>query len=308
MPPKKTLKKAKRKDEAVKEQVLEQDESEGDTSVELRNDKEKGHDERIGMQIKTNVEYIVISVLHGKYLNYFMIIEVKNGNGEENKKESSIIVMKRNNESELMTGPTPKKLNMKLGPMGRSPIKIQQVACYTVRARGNFVFLYAMGSGVTGKAGYTKPIEDKLKADSSFKEICGIYDVLYRRGANGDNMPSEVGSAYGWKMFMHVMNGDTDISVNEAGRWARQVMILFNKETPSYKYPCEYDYRGDRTLLNDDGSLPPAATYLKDQDLLEILDDLYPRSEAEPEERIAYLAPLYFGNVADGVSLMTNHL
>ncbi len=49
MPPKKTLKKAKRKDEAVKEQVLEQDESEGDTSVELRNDKEKGHDERIGM-------------------------------------------------------------------------------------------------------------------------------------------------------------------------------------------------------------------------------------------------------------------
>ena len=69
-----------------------------------------------------------------------MIIEVKNGNGEENKKESSIIVMKRNNESESMTGPTPKKLNMKLGPMGRSPIKIQQVACYTVRARGNFVF------------------------------------------------------------------------------------------------------------------------------------------------------------------------
>ena len=255
-----------------------------------------------------NVEYIVISVLHGTYLNYFMIIEVKNGNGEENKKESSIIVMKRNNESELMTGPTPKKLNMKLGPMGRSPIKIQQVACYTVRARGNFVFLYAMGSGVTGKAGYTKPIEDKLKADSSFKEICGIYDVLYRRGANGDNMPSEVGSAYGWKMFMHVMNGNTDITVNEAGHWARQVMILFNKETPSYKYPCEYDYRGDRTLLNDDGSLPPAATYLKDQDLLEILDDLYPRSEAEPEERIAYLAPLYFGNVADGVSLMTNHL
>lgn len=308
MPPKKTLKKAKSNTEVVKEQVLEQDEAEGNTIVEIRNDEEKGHDQRIGMYTKTNAEDIVISVLHGKYLNYLMILEVNNGNGEENKKESRIIVMKRNKDSESMTGPTPKKLNMKLGPMGRSPIKIQQVACYTVRARGNFVFLYAMGSGVTDKAGYTKPIEDKLKADSSFKEICGIYDVLYRRGANGDNMPSGVGSAYGWKMFMHVMNGDTDISVNEAGRWARQVMILFNKETPSYKYPCEYDYRGDRTLLNDDGSLPAAATYLKDQDLLEILDDLYPRSDAEPEERIAYLAPLYFGEVADGVSLMTNHL
>ena len=49
MPPKKTLKKAKRKDEVVKEQVLEQDEAEGNTIVEIRNDKEKGHDEGIGM-------------------------------------------------------------------------------------------------------------------------------------------------------------------------------------------------------------------------------------------------------------------
>ena len=169
------------------------------------------------------------------------------------------------------------------------------------------VFLKQMCSGVVlayvtvpnnqNRAAYIQPIVRKLE-DPEQMELFNVDLVCSRRVEIGENtrMPDRPGSSYYFFQFVRVFEDEEMNTPENVREWGETLARKFTETAAvEYTYPKSFVFAANVTEETENGDFPCADKYLLNEDVMKLLDMVYPPSQYSRVQQAEFVATDFFG-------------
>lgn len=135
------------------------------------------------------------------------------------------------------------------------------------------------------KSAFVYPIVQHLQANPTIANEWNINEVCFRRvpGENNSRMPSEPGSAYGFYQFVRIFESEEDSNRRSNVEWGKQLAKHFSDFAAAhYQYPKSFKF----VRTPEETELPTADTHLMNEDVIKVMDTIYPPSTYSRQEQV----------------------
>lgn len=179
---------------------------------------------------------------------------------------------------------------------------------YTVRCKQGIMVAYTARYNDPDQMAFVSPIRNKIESNEEFANDVKVFAVMPRRNPDGTDTTMTFSTLRNpnksaFLVFVRVLDDPDDNTLQTAKLWGAQLAKRFTDIGQSeFRYPASFHYAGDLTNhdveldpSSDESVLPPPAKYLRDFDVLTLMDTSYPVPPFTRQEQVATLANDYFG-------------